>query len=174
MSLLSAEEQDSVCVEGGNALDFAAAYEKAITYEKACAAFRRAHNDRNAERARTGRKGPYGSHFEKAFCDARDRMMMALLDIEGGDAAALVRKVRYMSCAELPVNMDPDDVLYYREGEDKVHLFYGGGLSPTSGGESPDGEGHAHVVLHEVNRTARKRNYERVYEVVYHRTPSAW
>lgn len=99
---------------------------------------------------------------ENDYCVARHRMMVALFALEAGDAAALVRKVRHMSRAVLPEEMDSDDVLYYRDGR-KTHLFYGGGLSPTGDGASPDGVGHGHVVLIEDNVG--------YFRVDYHRKP---
>lgn len=110
----------------------------------------------------TGGRDP---RVESDYCLARHHMMMALLAVEDGSASALIRKVRYMSCADLPSEMDSDRVLYYREHE-TVHLFYGGEQSPTGEGESPDGRGHGHVVL--------IKEDEGGYRVDYHRKPHGW
>ena len=99
---------------------------------------------------------------ESNYCLARHRMMAALLALEAGSASALIRKVQYMSRAVLPEDMDSDEVLYYRDGR-KTHLFYGGGLSPTGDGTSPDGVGHGHVVIIESDAG--------YFRVDYHRKP---
>lgn len=143
--------------------DYATAYEKAIAYEEALTAFRRARKSRAIVRFRLRRKGRPSSWAENGYCVARHRMMVALLAVEDGSVSALVRKVGYMSLAELPPEMDSDSVLYYRAYE-KIHLFYGGGLSPIGEGESPDGSGHGHVVL------VKSGGGE--YQVEYHRMPS--
>lgn len=97
---------------------------------------------------------------EQAYCTARHHMMRALAELEEGDAVALRRKLRYMSAANLPRTMDADDVLYYCDNE-RVHLFYGGRLSPPGDGFSPDGQGHAHVVLIEDDKGGYLTHYHR-------------
>lgn len=101
-------------------------------------------------------------HTEQAYCLARHYMMKALAELDEGDISALRQKVRYMTAANLSSSMDADGVLYYCENE-KVHLFYGGRLAPPGDGLSPDGKGHAHVVLVKDGRGG--------FYVEYHRKP---
>lgn len=84
----------------------------------------------------------------------RHRMMMLLWKLEEGDVAALIRKVQYMSAADLPEMLDADRVLYYRDESDTVHLFYGGR-------KEPDGPGHGHVELINEGVTGHRVTYRR-------------
>ncbi len=85
------------------------------------------------------------------FVVARHRWMARLAEEESHDA--VLAKLEYARLANVPddyVN-DPGSIWMYAASTKMtvgdVHIFYGGGVSPTGEGVSPDGVGHAHHVL---------------------------
>jgi len=129
-----------------------------VAYRDARSIFERAYWNRKRARRMARRLGmPRDRKKEAAFCNARHNIMMALLKLQEVDVPALIKKARLMSLAGLPSELNFDDVLHYVEGLRRVHLFYGGELSP-------DGRGHGHVVLVEWGADR--------YTIVYHRKPS--
>ena len=135
-------------------------------YKAAHAAFKEARRKRAKARklARQRVGGLLDRRAEIIFAAARHKMMVALKEFEKGDDSARDRKARYMRALRILSRFTHDDVLYYTEGS-RVHLFYGGTVSPTGHGESPDGRGHGHVIL-----TARDGGKEG-YVISYHRKP---
>lgn len=135
-------------------------------YEAAYETFREARRKRAKARKLVGLpiSGLRDRRAEIVFAAARHKMMVALMELEREDGTAQDRKARYISAAGLPLELACDSVLHYLEGS-KVHLFYGGTVSPTGHGESPDGRGHGHVIL-----TAKDEGKEE-HVVSYHRKP---
>ncbi len=96
---------------------------------------------------------------KRHYCDVRNRYMVAIREAERGNPEALERKLQYMAAGQID-NIEPEEVLYYlHERQDssfyEVHMFYGGA-------DEPDGDGHAHLVLHVTPQQTK---------VYFHRAP---
>lgn len=86
---------------------------------------------------------------------ARHRLMEAIYAYETEEERQ--QKLEYCRAADVPEAFWGDRVRYYTDDDAQsqqpiaVHLFYGGGISPTGEGVSPDGLGHAHHQLERID-----------------------
>lgn len=96
---------------------------------------------------------------------ARHYMMRHIAEEASNEAVAAKRK--YVRAAKIPRDFldDLGCIWMYRVADAderwEIHLFYGGGLSPTGEGTSPDGLGHAHHLLRLTNRGKPILDYAR-------------
>lgn len=72
------------------------------------------------------------------------------------DETDKAQKAEYCRSANIPPFYEDEQVRYYTDLDTHgevvaVHLFYGGSVSPTGQGESPDGLGHAHHQLERID-----------------------
>lgn len=109
---------------------------------------------KDCERAEIARKkldlALHHNGLEDRYCAERHKMMIGIYQKERFDRAALQKKREFMQVAGLLDRMEPDEVLYYvdeRRQPLKVHLFFGGRISPLGKVYSPDGLGHGHATL---------------------------
>ncbi|HSW92513.1 MAG TPA: hypothetical protein VLH14_01375 [Patescibacteria group bacterium] len=145
------------------------AFDEAAAYQEAWKVFEDVRLSRiHARRAVRYDGVPRDQGLEHDYCVARHNMMVALRDFEWREEAAAntaIRMASYMNVARLPPKLDFDDVLYYIDHRGGVHIFYGGGLSPTGYGNSPDGRRHGHIKL------SPRRSRRGGYDVAYRRKP---